>query len=79
MLIRGLSIELARRWPLALCVGLHPGTVDTALSAPFQGNVPADSLFPPEVAAAHLLNVLDGLTAAETGGLFAWDGARVPA
>ncbi len=79
MLIRGLSIELARRWPDALCVGLHPGTVDTGLSAPFQGNVPTNKLFTPDVAAVHLLGVLDDLTTADTGGVFAWDGTRIPA
>lgn len=79
MLIRSLSIELARRRPEALCVGLHPGTVDTGLSAPFQGNVPAHRLFSPDIAATHLLRVLDGLTAADSGGVFAWDGALIPA
>lgn len=79
MTIRGLSIELARRWPDAVCVGLHPGTVDTRLSAPFQRNVPDHKLFSPDYTAIRLLKVLDGLSAADSGGVFAWDGARVPA
>lgn len=79
MIIRTLSIELARRWPEALCVGLHPGTVDTGLSAPFRSNVPANKLFSPDVAATQLLEVLDGLTADDTGGVFAWDGSPIPA
>jgi len=79
MLIRTLSIELVRRWPEALCVALHPGTVDTDLSAPFQSNVPTDRLVAPDLAASRLLGVLDGLTPAETGGVFAWDGSRIPA
>ena len=33
------SIELARRHSELTCVTLHPGTVDTALSEPFQGRV----------------------------------------
>lgn len=78
MLIRSLSIELARRYPEALCVGLHPGTVDTSLSAPFRGNVPPEKLFSPEYSASHLLDVLDKLTPGDTGGLFAWDGQRIP-
>ena len=52
MMIKGLAIELARRNPAALCVGLHPGTVDSPLSAPFQRNVPAAELFTPARAAA---------------------------
>jgi len=78
MLIRSLSLELARTRPEAVCVGLHPGTVDTPLSAPFQGNVPSEKLFSPDHSAVRLLEVLDGLTANDTGGLFAWDGQRIP-
>ena len=78
MLIKTLAIELARGRPQALCVGLHPGTVDTALSQPFQRGVPAEKLFPPDVAASHLLAVLDRLEPADSGHLFAWDGARIP-
>jgi len=78
MLLKTLSIELARRHPAALCVGLHPGTVDTALSAPFQRGVPDGKLFVPARAAAQLLAVLDGLSPEDSGGLFAWDGSRIP-
>lgn len=78
MLIRSLAIELARRSDLALCVGLHPGTVDTPLSRPFQTAVPAGGLFSPADAAIRLLGVLDGLTSEDSGGLFAWDGRRIP-
>ena len=77
MMIKGLAIELARRNPAALCVGLHPGTVDSALSAPFQRNVPAGGLFTPARAAAAMLGVLDGLPATASGRLFAWDGAEI--
>lgn len=78
MLLKTLSIELARKNPLALCVGLHPGTVDTDLSKPFQSGVPAERLFSPEKSAHHLLSVLERLTPDDTGGLFAWDGSRIP-
>jgi len=78
MLIRNLAIELSRRNPTALCVGLHPGTVDTDLSKPFQRGVPDGKLFSPAHAAQRLLTVLDGLQAADSGRLFAWDGQRVP-
>lgn len=79
MLIRGLSIELARSHPRALAVGLHPGTVATDLSAPFQRGVPAERLVTPARAAAALLQVLDGLGPAHSGRVFAWDGAEIPA
>ena len=73
--VRTIAIEHARRCPLGVCVALHPGTVDTKLSAPFQRGV--RDLFTPAVAAGHLLAVLDGLMPEDTGGLFAWDGARI--
>jgi NAD(P)-dependent dehydrogenase (short-subunit alcohol dehydrogenase family) len=75
-LIRTLAHDHARRNRLGLCVTLHPGTVDTRLSAPFQRGVP--ELFTPDTAARHLLGVLDRLTPADSGGLFAWDGQRIP-
>lgn len=78
MMIRGLAIELARRAPQALCIGLHPGTVDTHLSAPFQGNVAPDRLFAPADAAARLLGVIAAATPADSGSVLAWDGSTVP-
>lgn len=74
--VRTIAIEHARRCPLGVCVALHPGTVDTRLSAPFQRGV--RDLFTPAVAAGHLLTVLDGLEPADTGRLFAWDGRAMP-
>ena len=79
MLLKSLALELTRRAPAALCVGLHPGTVDTALSKPFQRAVPEQQLFTPAQSARCLLEVLDGLQDSDTGGVFAWDGSRVPA
>ena len=77
-LMRTLSIELARANPNASVATLHPGTVDTDLSKPFQGNVPADKLFTADDSAAQLWRVLDGLTPADTGTLFAYDGSVIP-
>lgn len=78
MLVANFAIELARSHKGAVCVALHPGTVDTGLSKPFQGGVAADRLFSAETSAAHLLAVLDALTPAQSGRLFAWDGAEIP-
>jgi NAD(P)-dependent dehydrogenase (short-subunit alcohol dehydrogenase family) len=74
MLLRTFAIELARRNPGAVCVGLHPGTVDTRLSAPFQANVSEDKPFTPDFAASRLLEVLDRLAPDDSGKVFAWDG-----
>lgn len=77
-LVRTTAIELAPRRPDAICVALHPGTVDTPLSAPFQRGVAPAQLFTPDVAAAQLLQVIDDLTPADSGGFFAWDGQSIP-
>jgi NAD(P)-dependent dehydrogenase (short-subunit alcohol dehydrogenase family) len=78
MLIRNGAIELASRNKAAVCVTLHPGTVDTAMSAPFKAGVAADKLFTPDQSAAHLLDVIDRLTPAVSGALIAWDGQTIP-
>jgi NAD(P)-dependent dehydrogenase (short-subunit alcohol dehydrogenase family) len=78
-LIRTLSIELGVKSKDAVCVGLHPGTVATALSAPFQANVPEGKLFTPTQSAAHMVSVIDGLTGTQSGGVYAWDGTPIPA
>jgi len=73
-LVRTLAIDLTRSHPLMTCVALHPGTVDTTLSAPFQRGVPPEKLFTPAQSAAHLLDVIDRLTPAESGRLIDWAG-----
>ena len=78
MFTRTLSIELKRRIRGIVCVALHPGTVDTDLSRPFQGAVPQGTLFPVDRAARQLLEVIDGLGPADNGGFFAYDGQPIP-
>lgn len=77
MVTRTLAIEHARRWPDGVVVSLHPGTVETALSAPFRERVPKDRLFTASTSAGHLLEVLDRLNPSDSGGFFAWDGSPV--
>lgn len=75
-LVHTAAIELARRNREAVCVSLHPGTVDTALSQPFAKT--GLKVRAPEVAAAELIAVMDALTAAQTGGFFDHQGKAVP-
>lgn len=77
-LTRTLAIELARRLPQLICVALHPGTVETDLSAPFRGNVASEKLFTPDQSAAYLLAVIAGLSREASGRFYAWDGAEIP-
>ena len=75
-LVRTAAIELRRRQPLALCVALHPGTVATALSAPFAKT--GLQVQAPDHAASRLLGVIGGLQAADSGGFFNHDGSTLP-
>jgi NAD(P)-dependent dehydrogenase (short-subunit alcohol dehydrogenase family) len=77
MYTRTLAIEWARSRRNVVCVALHPGTTDTDLSRPFQGNVPAGKLFGVERAVSQLLEVIDRLQPADTGQFFAWDGELI--
>jgi NAD(P)-dependent dehydrogenase (short-subunit alcohol dehydrogenase family) len=78
-IIRTTALELALRHPLAVCVGLHPGTVDTLMSKPFQSGVPTKQLFSADQSVAHLLTVIDALTPKNSGRIYAWDGQEIPA
>jgi hypothetical protein len=74
-LVRTAAIELKRSRPEAICVAIHPGTVDTPLSAPFSRSGPIQS---PAESAGAILACLDGLKADSTGGFFDRGGARLP-
>ena len=74
--VRTAAIELGRRQPAALCVALHPGTVATRLSAPFaKAGLDVQTA---EEAADRLLDVIERLAPASTGGFFDYKGAPVP-
>ena len=73
--VRSMAIELKRKNKRSVCVAVHPGTVDTALTKPFQRS--AKVLFTPDDSVARMMTVLDGLTPAESGGFFAYDGSAI--
>jgi len=75
-LVHTAAIELRRKHPQAVCIALHPGTVDTGLSTPFAKT--GLEVRTPEQAALRLLAVLEGLTAADSGGFFNHDGSPLP-
>lgn len=76
-IIKTTAIELAIRRKDLICVGLHPGTVRSNMSAPFIANYRANDIVTPEIAAQHLLDVLATLEPAQSGKIFAWDGAEI--
>lgn len=77
MATRSLAIELQRRSKNTIVVGLHPGTVDTGLSQPFQSSVKPGQLQTPEQATQHLYTVINRLGSADSGKVFAWDGVEI--
>jgi len=68
MFLRCTAIEVGRNRPEAICVALHPGTVETSLSDPFASE---RERFTPEHSASQMLQVLDGLSPEHTGTF--WD------
>ncbi|MEO9133155.1 MAG: SDR family NAD(P)-dependent oxidoreductase [Sphingomonas sp.] len=77
MLVRTIAIEDKRRNDRGIVVALHPGTVDTALSRPFRGNVLPSHLFEPDRAAMQLLDVIEGLRPPDSGKLFDFEGKEI--
>lgn len=77
-LLKTFSIEWKRRNPLGICLMLHPGTVDTPLSAPFQSKVPPAQLFDTACAAKQLLRVIAGSTPVDSGRFMDWRGQDIP-
>jgi NAD(P)-dependent dehydrogenase (short-subunit alcohol dehydrogenase family) len=75
-LVRTASIELKRRHPEAICVALHPGTVQSKLSAPFSKT--GLKVLSPSESAGQLLDVIDSLTPAASGGFFDYRGEPLP-
>lgn len=77
MIIKNVAIETGRRYKQAAIIGLHPGTVDTGLSEPFQSNVPDKKLFTPAYSAECLLKVINDVAPEQSGALFGWDGEEI--
>ncbi|XP_050370529.1 uncharacterized protein LOC126788571 [Argentina anserina] len=77
-LTKNISVELARRKDPIVCILLHPGTVDTDLSKPFQKNVPEGKLFTTEFSVQKLLSIIHNTKGNDNGRFFAWDGQEIP-
>ena len=75
-LVKTASVELTRRNRQSICVALHPGTVDTALSQPFAKA--GLKVRPAGEAASDLLAVLQGLRPGDTGCLMDYKGLTLP-
>ena len=77
MILKNLAIESARTNKNAIILGLHPGTVDSKLSKPFQGAVPEGKLFTPNYSVQKMLEVIFKANSDASGNLFAYDGEKI--
>ncbi|CAH0536625.1 SDR family NAD(P)-dependent oxidoreductase [Vibrio marisflavi] len=77
MIIKTAALEVTRMNKNAIVVGLHPGTVDSTLSKPFQHNVENKKLFSPDYSVSCLINTIERLTLEHSGRCFAWDGKEI--
>ncbi|MDA8746900.1 SDR family NAD(P)-dependent oxidoreductase [Litoreibacter sp.] len=74
-LIHGAAIELRRTHKHAICICLHPGTVETAFTAKYAAH---HKTVPAQDAARNLIAVMDSLTVESTGGFFDYSGTEIP-
>lgn len=75
-LVRTAAVELARRAPEAACIAIHPGTVDTGLSAPFAKS--GLNVQKPEAAARAIVETLLTVDAGSTGTFRNRNGEELP-
>ncbi|XP_074357579.1 uncharacterized protein LOC141697197 [Apium graveolens] len=77
-LTKNIAVEFGRKKDPITCLLLHPGTVDTDLSKPFQKNVAKEKLFTKEFSVQKLLSIIDNAKIHDNGKFFAWDGKEIP-
>ncbi|NCP66199.1 MAG: SDR family NAD(P)-dependent oxidoreductase [Paraglaciecola sp.] len=78
MLLKSAQVEFQRRAKNVSIVCYHPGTVDTALSKPFQANVKPEKLFNADFSAQQLLLHLDSLGLENGPHFIDWQGQSIP-
>jgi len=77
MLVKTASIELKRTRPNTAMITIHPGTTVSELSAPYSQNTPVDKLYPAQLTALRLANVIESVQPEQTGQFFNWDGSNI--
>ncbi len=75
-LVKTASIEIKMKNKQAICISMHPGTVDSNLSKPFQKN--GLKIQSPKESARNMLKVISKLTSEDTGNFFNWNGDLIP-
>ncbi len=78
MLVKNISIEVRRLNPSAVVVSVHPGTTNTAMSEPFQTNLPPGQLQSAANTAERLAQVVAAVQPEQSGKLLNWDAKALP-
>jgi NAD(P)-dependent dehydrogenase (short-subunit alcohol dehydrogenase family) len=78
MLLRTLSREWRVSHRNVTAVALHPGTVDSRLSRPFVSPSYNQRVLQPEESVSHLIDVMRGLSPADSGSFYDWKGETIP-
>jgi len=74
-IIKTVSIEFKRTKPNCCVVAVHPGTVNSALSRPFKGEVIGR---PPADAVRDMLQVLHAMKIEDSGSFVSYSGEKLP-
>jgi NAD(P)-dependent dehydrogenase (short-subunit alcohol dehydrogenase family) len=77
MLIKTLSLELAYTNKNAICIGIHPGTVDTKLSSPFTEKMRNKKIFTKDEAAGYLMNIINNVDSLQNGYIIDWQEKKI--
>jgi len=74
-MIKTASIEMKMKNQKAICLAIHPGTVESKLSKPFQKN--DLTIQSPQESARHIFQILSNSQVEDTGCLINWDGKKI--
>lgn len=77
MLLQTAAVEFARRAKNVKLIAFHPGTTDTALSKPFQANVPPGKLFSADFVAERLLGIMANIEIDGRVSYLDWEGKSI--
>ncbi|MFT5709678.1 MAG: NAD(P)-dependent dehydrogenase (short-subunit alcohol dehydrogenase family) [Halioglobus sp.] len=78
MLLRTISREWSLSYRNVSVVALHPGTVESALSAPFISKSYSKRVLTAKESGAALIAVIDKLRPGQSGDFYDWQGTRIP-
>ena len=76
MMIKTTAIEQQRIDPEHIIIGLHPGSVDTILSKPYQKRS-KNTFFTPKQSALYLVELINNCTQDNSGTILDWSGKKI--